>query len=101
MQDFVEAYAEAVRYTLDHGFLSLAAFDIGILAMVLIDLGRLDDAAEAVADGLGLVGEYRGTVNVRLAAGQLAVRTRRPRGGRSTFRPRSGAGARPRVRTRP
>ncbi len=74
LREFADSVTEEVRFDLDQGILVRAVWYCGVLSEVLAELGRFDDAETAAIDGLGFVGDYEGSVYVRLGAGTLAVR---------------------------
>lgn len=74
LRETADSRAELVRLNLDEGMLAQAVWNSGILARIRLDLGRFEDAGQAVLDGLGFAGDFHGAVHVRLAAGILADR---------------------------
>ena len=74
LREYADSLADKIRFDHEQGMLAHVVWDTGLLAETNLDLGRLDDAAQAVLDGLGFAGSYHGAVVVRVAAGTLAVR---------------------------
>jgi len=74
LHEYTEDTSEAIRFALDAGAVSMAAFQAGGLARVLLALGRTADGRDVVREGLAHSGVPEAGAAVRLSAALLSVR---------------------------
>jgi DNA-binding CsgD family transcriptional regulator len=74
LEEIVENGTEALRFAIDAGAVSFAAFQAAALAHGLLTLGRVADCRLAVREGLSLTGLPNAGAQVRLSAALWSVR---------------------------